>query len=324
MLDELLDRLASPCCSAPLERAGQGLVCGACSREFPVVRGMPLLLLSDTPAPETCYSKPGDGAGVPTGLRGRLAAWPRTHRFLAGTRRALWWVVERLTPCKESDPAVHVPRLVEAAQADGVLPADRGPVLDVGGGYGPYKDLLSRLGQPYEILEVDPGNPYLARPVQSQVVIGDVHRLPVRDASYGVVSLFQVLEHLYDPFTAMAECGRALRPGGLCLITVPFHQHVHGWPSDYFRYTPQGLRSILDRGGLDILSIRPMGGPMLVAYHAVEGRFRLYERPFRRLLIGIPLAWVCGLLDSLLSPRPDELPYPDTYGWAVLARKRPA
>lgn len=43
----------------------------------------------------------------------------------------------------------------------------------------------------------------------------------VESASLDIVLCISVLEHLWDPLTAIQECRRIIRPGGLCLFNVP-------------------------------------------------------------------------------------------------------
>lgn len=75
-------------------------------------------------------------------------------------------------------------------------------------------------------------------------VAGDGHELPFLTDSIDVVWLCAVLEHIRQPFQVMQEVHRVLKPGGHVLISVPFIQEQHGFPHDYFRYTPNGMRSI--------------------------------------------------------------------------------
>jgi len=54
-----------------------------------------------------------------------------------------------------------------------------------------------------------------------EVVRGDLLHLPFPDASVDRVMASEVLEHIPDDVTAMAEIARVLRPGGRVAVTVP-------------------------------------------------------------------------------------------------------
>ncbi|MDK3256475.1 class I SAM-dependent methyltransferase [Blastococcus capsensis] len=54
-----------------------------------------------------------------------------------------------------------------------------------------------------------------------EVVRGDLLRLPFPDASVDRVMASEVLEHIPDDATAMAEIFRVLKPGGRAAVTVP-------------------------------------------------------------------------------------------------------
>jgi SAM-dependent methyltransferase len=65
--------------------------------------------------------------------------------------------------------------------------------------------------------------------------------------AFDVIILTQTLQLLASPATALANCGRALRPGGTLLLTVPCLGRIS--PSavtqDRWRYTPSGLATLL-------------------------------------------------------------------------------
>lgn len=50
---------------------------------------------------------------------------------------------------------------------------------------------------------------------QVELTCGDVMALPFKDASFDVVHAHQVLQHLADPVSALAEMRRLTRPGGI-------------------------------------------------------------------------------------------------------------
>lgn len=62
--------------------------------------------------------------------------------------------------------------------------------------------------------EVGPGG-------QGQVQHGDARDMPFADGSFDRVIAAEVLEHIHEDETAMAEIARVLKPGGLAAVTVP-------------------------------------------------------------------------------------------------------
>lgn len=79
--------------------------------------------------------------------------------------------------------------------------------------------------------------------------------------SYDAVLSTQVLEHVNDPNLYLAECFRALRPGGRLLLTTHGIMMLHRDPVDYWRWTSDGLRHILERAGFVINRFEGIMGP---------------------------------------------------------------
>jgi SAM-dependent methyltransferase len=72
-------------------------------------------------------------------------------------------------------------------------------------------------------------------------VIGDIHCLPFEDGHADCIVCTGTLEHVANPFVAIAEIYRVLKPGGIVHIDVPFIQGYHADPTDYWRFTKDGL-----------------------------------------------------------------------------------
>ena len=75
-------------------------------------------------------------------------------------------------------------------------------------------------------------------------IVGDIHAMPIGDASYDCVFCTGTLEHVADPWRAIGEIYRVTRPGGIVHIDVPFIQGYHADPTDYWRFTIDGLRHL--------------------------------------------------------------------------------
>jgi SAM-dependent methyltransferase len=67
--------------------------------------------------------------------------------------------------------------------------------------------------------------------------------------SVDIVIAEQVFEHVKNPFKGVTNVYNMLRPNGYFLITTPFFLKVHGAPMDYWRWTSDGLKTMLEDCG---------------------------------------------------------------------------
>jgi SAM-dependent methyltransferase len=92
------------------------------------------------------------------------------------------------------------------------------------------------------------------------VVQLDAHHLPFREASFDLVVVSEVLEHVPDPCSVLVECARILRPGGSVAISVPRYGpelvnwllslEYHSVPGGHIHiFTRHELRSMAKRAG---------------------------------------------------------------------------
>ena len=72
--------------------------------------------------------------------------------------------------------------------------------------------------------------------------------------SFDYILCTEVLEHTLNPFKAVNEMFRILKPRGLLFISVPFNFRIHGPLPDCWRFTIYGLRALLKK--YDILEIK--------------------------------------------------------------------
>ncbi len=91
-------------------------------------------------------------------------------------------------------------------------------------------------------------------------LVADAHAIPLLDSSVDSVVCNAVLEHVRNPEQVVAEMVRVLRPGGLLYAEVPFIFFFHGYPSDYRRYTSEGMRQLFS--ALTDVRLSQSGGPM--------------------------------------------------------------
>jgi SAM-dependent methyltransferase len=102
--------------------------------------------------------------------------------------------------------------------------------------------------QNYTMSDVEAGN--------DVDVVADLHRLPAdwtdRFAAVVAVSVF---EHLERPWIAAKEVARVLAPGGFCYIATHQTFPLHGYPSDFFRFSKEALRLIFEDAGLHVIEV---------------------------------------------------------------------
>jgi SAM-dependent methyltransferase len=89
-------------------------------------------------------------------------------------------------------------------------------VLDVGSAEGRLSAHLASTGVELVALELDADLVERSRTVQ-----GDATSLPFASASVDAAIALEVLEHVPDPPSILAECHRVLRPGGRLCVGVP-------------------------------------------------------------------------------------------------------
>lgn len=86
--------------------------------------------------------------------------------------------------------------------------------------------------------------------------------------SYDVVICEQVLEHVVDPAGAVRNLYELCAPGGNVVVSTPFLIKVHELPLygmfDYWRFTPRGLRLLLEQAGFEVDRVDTWGNRVAV------------------------------------------------------------
>ena len=165
----------------------------------------------------------------------------------------------RAFPYKLHDPFGYVRFVLEKALRVNLesIGLERGSrVLDFGCGTQPYRALLPT-GCEYLAADL-PDNPLSDLPI----VDG---RVDLPDESVDLVISTQVLEHVPDPAQYLGECHRVLRVGGRLLLSTHGVMFYHPSPTDYWRWTLDGLSLAASNAKLRIESISPLVGTVPTA-----------------------------------------------------------
>jgi SAM-dependent methyltransferase len=113
-----------------------------------------------------------------------------------------------------------------------------------------------------ETLDIDPnsGATFIA-----DITTNNESLIP--DNSFDFVVCTEVLEHTLQPFNAVNEIERLLKPGGLVFVTTPFNFRIHGPLPDCWRFTEYGLKELFKNFEIVELETLEAEGRFLMPIH---------------------------------------------------------
>lgn len=123
-----------------------------------------------------------------------------------------------------------------------------GPYLEVGSkDYGSSQDLRSLFAPRERYLGID-----MSMGTGVDVVLDVTADFDLIDATlhglrFGTIFCLSVLEHCELPFRMAENLTRLLAPGGSICLSVPFSWKFHGYPSDYWRFTQEGVKKLFPK-----------------------------------------------------------------------------
>jgi SAM-dependent methyltransferase len=180
--------------------------------------------------------------------------------------------------------------------------------LDLAGGQSPsYHRVLGLSASNIRPIMVDISTPGCPG------VVADLNRpLPFRDASATVAILADVLHILEDPQNPLNETARVLESGGLLVLVALLVFHENPEPHDYWRFTGEALRLMLNRANFGTVELIAIGERWTTAASLLT--------PFLRPKLLRAVAYLLAdWLGRLTSRRFGLQPCPMTY--LALARK---
>lgn len=157
----------------------------------------------------------------------------------------------------------------------GVVPGDR--LLDLGAGGGRHAFEAMRRGAVVTAIDADAAEVSDAAAMMvaldvggsGTATVGDARSLPFPNGSFDRVIAAEVLEHIADDRSAMAELTRVLRPGGTMAVTVPrWYPELVCWVlSDDYHLIPGGHVRIYRKSTL-LQRLSATGLALYAAHHA--------------------------------------------------------
>jgi SAM-dependent methyltransferase len=182
-----------------------------------------------------------------------------------------------------------------------------GRLLDVGCATGQFLAAAQRYGH-WQVQGVEPSvsaAKFGRQKLGLDIRLGSLADAEFADATFDIVTMWDVLEHLHDPVAAAREVARILRPGGICIARAPHLEGIDArvfgryWagldaPRHLHLFPRRILQSILARAGFTCLEQRCWGSyhvsvlslQFWLKAHGVQTRRSLF---IQRFLLSFPV-----------------------------------
>jgi SAM-dependent methyltransferase len=195
------------------------------------------------------------------------------------------WLGDRLRSVTPSELAVFPE--IEADLSE-LRPLLKGRILNAGAGWRDVSNLV----------DGDLVNQDLRWPNEQRTnihIYSPLHYIPVEADHFDAILCVAVLEHVENPEEVVPELFRVLKPGGHLILEVPFLQPEHKVPTDFQRYTKDGLMRLVEHHGFRVVEVKPLFTVYHTLYWIAFVWLHLKAQPqylIMRLLLLRPLLWV--------------------------------
>lgn len=191
-----------------------------------------------------------------------------------------------------------------------------GKTIDVGSGSKPYKDLFKNVTE-YIGLDIEKsGHDHKTSDID---VFYDGKSFPFKNSTIDSLVFFEVLEHVFNPDEFLTEIRRVVKPGGKCVVTIPFIWGEHEQPYDFARYSSFGLKHLFDNYQLEIVEHKKYLSdfrlfPLLVNSYIYTTCKRFIPGVLAWILI-MPLSLINNFLGLILYvlPKNEEMYFGNIY-----------
>jgi SAM-dependent methyltransferase len=89
-------------------------------------------------------------------------------------------------------------------------------------------------------------------------ITGSLEVMPFQENTFDTIICNAVLEHVVSIDLVLKELHRVLKPGGCLTASVPFLQPFHLSPTDFRRFTKDGLHQLGENYGFQTVTIYPV------------------------------------------------------------------
>lgn len=140
-------------------------------------------------------------------------------------------------------------------------------LLDVGCGTGNFLSFMNK--NRWYVEGVEP-SPLARKTAENQIgkkILADIKQVEKND--FDAITLWHVLEHLYDPNAVLQSLKSRLKDSGTIFIAVPNHKaydalhYQQNWagydvPRHLWHFSPDNMKTLLKKNGYSLVTILPM------------------------------------------------------------------
>lgn len=145
----------------------------------------------------------------------------------------------------------------------------KGNLLEVGAGTGYFAETMVKAGWQVTALEPDAGARQVARERAALELLPAEQLFQLSAASFDVITLWHVLEHVHDLSAYLSQFYRLLKPGGCLIIAVPNYTSADAshygtfWaaydvPRHLYHFSPDSMQQLLSRHQFALSDTLPM------------------------------------------------------------------
>ena len=103
-------------------------------------------------------------------------------------------------------------------------------------------------------------------------IVMDAKQTAFNNNTFGTIICLDTLEHVDWPRDLVRESYRILKPGGYFFLATVMDFPIHGYPNDYWRFTPECLKMLLKDAGYKVVETAGYGRPDLPGIVRAIGR----------------------------------------------------